>query len=100
MTKPYLRSQQRFKSYHHKVCTEEANKISLSSNDDKRIQTSDWVTTYPYETNESKLCEDEMLNVCKAKETFKILSKDCENDLYVTCNIFLNYIKTKCAREI
>ena len=41
-----------------------------------------------------------MLNVCKAKETFKILSKDCENDLYVTCNIFLNYTKTKCVSEM
>ena len=41
-----------------------------------------------------------MLNVCNAKETFKILSKDCENDLYVTCNIFLNYTKTKCVSEM
>ena len=41
-----------------------------------------------------------MLNVCKVKETFKILSKDCENDLYVMCNIFLNYMKTKFAREL
>ena len=28
--------------------TEEVNKIALSSNDDKRIQTYDKVTTYPY----------------------------------------------------
>ena len=34
-----LKSQQRFKSNHHKVYTEEINKISLSSNDDKRLQT-------------------------------------------------------------
>ena len=82
--KTILRSQQKFKSYHHKVYTEEVNKIALSSDDDKRLQTSDRVTTYPYGTNEFKLCEGEMLNVCKAKETFKILSKDSENDLYVT----------------
>ena len=41
-----------------------------------------------------------MISVCKAKETLKILSKECENELYVTCNIFLNYMKTKCAREM
>ena len=28
--------------------TEEVNKIALSSNDDKRIQTCDKITTYPY----------------------------------------------------
>ena len=41
-----------------------------------------------------------MLSLLKAKETLKILSKECENELYVTCNIFLNYVKTKCSREI
>ena len=41
-----------------------------------------------------------MQRVLKAKEVFKMLSKECENELYVTCNIFLNYIKTKCSREI
>ena len=41
-----------------------------------------------------------MLSVPKAKETFKMLSKESENKLYVTCNIFLNYMKTKCAREM
>ena len=42
-----LKPQQRFKSYHHKVYTEEVNKIALSSNDNKRLQTFDRVTTYP-----------------------------------------------------
>ena len=57
------RSQQRFKSYNHDVYTEEVNKITLNSNDDKRIQTFDGVTTYPYETNAFKVCESEMLQV-------------------------------------
>ena len=56
-----LKSQQRFKNDHHKVYTEEVNKIALSSNDDKRLQTIDKVTTYPYGTNAFKVCESEML---------------------------------------
>ena len=99
--KALLRSPQRFKSYHHKVYIEEVNKIALSSDDDdKRLQNADSVTACRYGTNQFKLCEDKMLSVCKVKETFKILSKDCENDLYVMCNIFLNYMKTKFAREL
>ena len=34
--KTILKSQQRFKSDHHKVYTEEVNKFALSNNDDKR----------------------------------------------------------------
>ena len=56
-----IRSQQRFRNYNHKVYTEEVNKIALSSNDDKRIQTYDKVTTFPYGTNVFKVCESEML---------------------------------------
>ena len=41
--------------------TEEVNKIALSSNDDKRIQTFDKVTTYPYGTNVFAVCKNEML---------------------------------------
>ena len=39
-----LKSQQRFKSERHDVYTEEINKIGLSSNDDKILQTFDRVT--------------------------------------------------------
>ena len=56
-----IRSQQTFRSYNHKVYTEDVNKIALSSNDDKRIQTYDKVTTFPYGTNVFKVCESEML---------------------------------------
>ena len=56
-----IKSQHRFRSDHHKVYTEEVNKIALSSNDDKRIQTFDRITTYPYGTNAFKVCENEML---------------------------------------
>ena len=60
-----LRSQQGFKSYHHKVYTEEVNKIVLSSDDDKRLQTFDRITTYSYGTT------NEMLKIFEAKETLK-----------------------------
>ena len=43
--------------------TEEVNKIALSSNNDKRIQTFDKVETYPYRTNAFKVYENEMLTV-------------------------------------
>ena len=56
-----LRLQQRSRSDHHNVYTEEVNKIILSSNDDKRIQTFDKVTTYPYGTNVFAVCKNEML---------------------------------------
>ena len=59
--KVIIRLQQRFRSYNHKVYTEEVNKIAASRNDDKRIQTYDKVTTYPYGTNAFKVCENEML---------------------------------------
>ena len=60
--KTILKSQLRFKSNHHDVYTEEVNKIALSSNDDKRLQTFDRVTTYPYGTNAFKVCESEMMS--------------------------------------
>ena len=56
-----IRSQQRFRSDHHWVYTEEVNKVALSSDDDKRIQTFDKVTTFPYGTNEFKVCESQMV---------------------------------------
>ena len=58
-----LKSQQVFRSDHHNVYAVEINKIALSSNDDKRFQTFDKVTTYPYGTNAIKLCESEMMIV-------------------------------------
>ena len=60
--KTILKSQLRFKSDHHNVYTEEVNKIALNSNDDKRLQTFDKVTTCSYETNAFNVCEGEMLS--------------------------------------
>ena len=41
--------------------TEEVSKITLSSNDDKKIQTFDRITTYPYGTNVFMVCKNEIL---------------------------------------
>ena len=64
--KTVYRSQERFKTCYHDVYTEEVNKTALSSNDDKRLQTSDKITTYPYGTNEmmmiNKLINIKMIN--------------------------------------
>ena len=49
----------------HCVYIEKVNKIALSSDDDKRLQTFDRITTYPYGTNVFKVCESEMLSKYK-----------------------------------
>ena len=49
--------------------TEEINKVALSINDNKRIQTFDKATTFPQETPTVKVCGNEILSVLKAKET-------------------------------
>ena len=61
--KTIMRSQLRFKSDLHNVYTEEVNKIALNSSDNKRLQTFDGITTYPYGTNAFKVCESEMMIV-------------------------------------
>ena len=58
-----LRSQQRFKSDHHKLYTEEVSKVALRSNDDKRLQTFDRITSFPHRRNAFKMCQSEMIVV-------------------------------------
>ena len=65
--KTVLKSQQRFKSQRHDVYTEEINKIALSSNDDKRLQTFDRITSYPYGTSAGKICKTELLSKVSRK---------------------------------
>ena len=74
--KSILKPQQRFKSDHHKVHTEEVNKIALSSNDDKRLQSFDKITTNPYGTNAFNVCESEMMTVRH------FFVKDCADYLF------------------
>ena len=80
--KTVYRSQQRFKSYNHDVYTEEVNKIALSSNDDKRLQTFDRIKTYPYGTNALKVCESEMLN---GQKIYSL--KNCNKNKYVDLDL-------------
>ena len=63
--KTILRSQQRFKSDHHTIYTENINKAAIISNDDKRLQTYDKITTYPHGTRVFKACESEMIALKK-----------------------------------
>ena len=62
-----LKSQQRFKSESHDAYTEEVNKTALSSNNDKRLQTFDGITTYPYGTSAGKVCKTELLSKVNIK---------------------------------
>ena len=62
-----LKSQQRFKSKRHDVYPEEVNKIALSSNYDKRLETFDGITSDPFQTNASKVCKTELLSKVSIK---------------------------------
>ena len=55
-----LKSQQVFGSDYHNV---EINKIAFSSDDDKRLQTFDRITTYQHGKNAFNVCESEMMIV-------------------------------------
>ena len=58
--KPYLKNN-KDKSDHHEVYTEENNKIVLSNNDYKRLQTFDGIETYPHRANPYIVCKSEMM---------------------------------------
>ena len=62
-----LKSQQRFKNERHDLYTEEINKIALSSNDGKRLQTFDRIISYPYGTRVGKVYKAELLSKVNIK---------------------------------
>ena len=57
--KSILKTQQIFKGERHNVFTEEINKIALSSNDDKRMQSIDSIETYAYGTSKYLVSDKE-----------------------------------------
>ena len=61
------KSQQRFKSERHEVYNEEINKITLSSNDDKSLQTFDKIKSYPYGRSAGRVCKTELLSKVNIK---------------------------------
>ena len=67
-----MKKQQRFKSKKH-VFTEENNKIALSLNDDKRIQSIDSIETYAHGTSKDMVCKKEGMR-CES------IIKQCKND--------------------
>ena len=66
-----LKTQQRFKSERHNVFTEEINKISLSSIDDKRMQSIDSIETYAYGTSKDLICKKEKIKLNNVIKQYK-----------------------------
>ena len=59
--KSILKTQQRFKSERNIVFTEEINKITINSNDDKRMQSIDSIGTYACEISKDLVSEKEKI---------------------------------------
>ena len=58
-----LKIQQRFRSEKHNAFTEEINKIALSSNNDKRIQSIHTVETHSYSMRKDQFVRKRKLSV-------------------------------------
>ena len=58
-----LKTQHRFKSERHYVFTDEINKIALSYNDEKRMQSIHAIETYAYGTNKDLISEREEIKL-------------------------------------
>ena len=66
-----LKTQQRIKSERHNAFTQKINKIALSSNDDKRMRSTDSTQTYAYATSKDVVTEKEEIkydNIIKRYE--------------------------------
>ena len=67
-----LKTKQRFKRERHNVFTGEINKITLSSNDDKRMQSIDSAETYAYGPSENLVSEKEEIKFNNVIKRYKI----------------------------
>ena len=70
--KSILKTQQRFKSERHNLFNEEINKIALSSNYDKRMQSIDSIETYAYGTSKDLVSEKEEIKCNNIIKRYKI----------------------------
>ena len=59
--KSILKTQQRFKSERHNVCTDEINKIALPTNHDEKMQSIDSTETYTFGTSKNLVSEKEVI---------------------------------------
>ena len=55
----------------HNVITEEINKITLSSNDDKRMQSAESIETYVYGTSKDVVIEKEEIKCNNVTKRYK-----------------------------
>ena len=69
--KSLLEIQQRFKSERHDVLTEEINKVAVSSNHYKRMQSTDSIETYLYGTGKVLVIEEVEIKCSNIKKRFK-----------------------------
>ena len=69
--KSILKTQQRLKSRRHNVFTEEIDKIALSSNDDKRIQSIDSIETYACGTSKDVVSQKEVIKCNNIMKRYK-----------------------------
>ena len=71
INKLILKPQQRFRSNKHNVFTEEVNKIALSANNDKRIQSANSIETYLYGTRKNLVRIKEMIKCNNGIKQYK-----------------------------
>ena len=65
--KPNYNHRKALKVRHSMYILKKLTKIAWSSNDDKRSQTFDRITSYPCSTNEGKVCKTELLEYLNVK---------------------------------
>ena len=66
-----LKTHQRFKSENDNVFTEEINSFTLTSNDDKWMQSIDLIETYAYEKSKDLLSEKEEIKCSNIIKQYK-----------------------------
>ena len=57
-----MKLQEKIKSEARNAYTARVNKVALSSEDDKRLQTFDRITSNPYGASAGKVCKTELLS--------------------------------------